>query len=102
MIHIWFVCDRYRRPAGHRQVPSHTHRMKKNTIEKYKKTNTVNNVAKESSLSLMCGAHALNIVLIEKSGESFQTFKTLGFKDVHDSFRQNELICNFIERFAPI
>ena len=74
----------------------------KNTIENYKKANTINNVAKESSLSLMCGAHVLNIVLIEKSRESFQTFKTLGFKDVHDSFRQNELICNFIERFAPI
>ena len=55
--------------------------------ENYKKMNTVNNVAKESSLSLMCGAHALNIVLIEKSGESLQMFKTLGFKNVHDSFR---------------
>lgn len=92
----------YSCPAGHRQVPSHTHKLKKNTIENYKKANTINNVAKESSLSLMCGAHALNIVLIEKSGESLQTFKTLGFKDVHDSFRQNELVCNVIECFAPI
>ena len=62
----------------------------------------MNNVAKESSLSLMSGAHALNVVLIEKSGESLQTFKTLRFKDVHDSFCQNELVCNVIECFAPI
>ena len=97
------MCDGYRRPAGHRRVPSHTHKIKKKyninlQKDKYKK----NSVAKESSLSLAHGAHVLDIVLIEKSGESLQMFKTLGFKYVHDSFRQNELVCNVIECFASI